>query len=141
MNVSQLSTRVYLLIILITSLTAAAPIHAQLVGGSIAGEVVDPSNAAIDQAKVLIRNAETGNERSIVTGNEGTFTAPSIPVGVYTVFVERDGFAPLQRTGIALEVGQSVHLHLTLVLGTVGQTVRAWTLQRCNRRAWWTNIR
>jgi hypothetical protein len=124
MNVSQLSTRVYLLIILITSLTAAAPIHAQLVGGSIAGEVVDPSNAAIDQAKVLIRNAETGNERSIVTGNEGTFTAPSIPVGVYTVFVERDGFAPLQRTGIALEVGQSVHLHLTLVLGTVGKPLR-----------------
>jgi hypothetical protein len=123
MRVSQLSARVRLFLILVTSLIAAAPAHAQLVGGSIAGDVVDPSNAAIDQAKVLIHNMETGTERSLATGNDGTFAAPSIPVGVYSVKVSRDGFAPLERTGISLEVGQSVRLHLTLALGSVNQTV------------------
>jgi len=98
-------------------------VHAQLVGGTIAGDVVDQSNAIVDQATVLIHNEETGGERHLVTASDGTFSAPSIPVGVYSVIVTKDGFAPLKRTAIAITVGQSVHLHLTLTLGNVAQEI------------------
>ena len=112
-----------LLPVLITFASVAPILHAQLVGGTIAGDVVDPTNAPLDHAKVLIRNQETGSERSLITASGGAFSAPSIPVGVYTVTVTSDGFAPLKRTGVSLAVGQSVHLHLTLPLGNVEQSV------------------
>jgi hypothetical protein len=111
-------------VLLIAALSAAAPVlHAQLVGGTIAGEVVDPTNAALDHATVVIHNQETGTERTILTASDGAFSAPSIPVGLYSVVATHDGLAPLKRTGITLAVGQSIHLHLVLTLGTVEQSV------------------
>ena len=96
---------------------------AQMVGGTISGDVVDASGSAVGRAEVLIRNDETGSERKFVTADSGTFSAPSVAVGVYTVSVSRDGFAPLNRTGIGLTVGQNVQLHLVLTIGNVQQTV------------------
>jgi len=97
--------------------------RSQMVGGTIAGSVVDPSNAPLDQVKVVIRNEETGMERNLTTGSDGTFSAPSIPVGLYSVSVEKDGFAPLKRTGITVAVAQHVQLRLPLTVGAVQQVV------------------
>jgi hypothetical protein len=109
---------------LISILIAVAPwAKAQMVGGTISGDVVDPAGSAVAQAEVLIRNDETGSERKFLTADSGTFSAPSVAVGVYTVSVSRDGFAPLSRTGVALTVGQNVQLHLTLTVGSVQQSV------------------
>jgi len=97
--------------------------RAQMVGGTISGDVVDPAGSAVARAEVVIRNDETGSERKFVTADGGAFSAPSVAVGVYTVTVSRDGFAPLSRTGIGLTVGQNVQLHLVLTVGSVQQTV------------------
>lgn len=96
---------------------------AQLVGGTIEGDVVDPSSAVLEHATVVIHNVETGTERTLITGSNGAFSAPSIPVGTYSVTATHDGLSPLKRTGIALAVGQSIHLHLVLTLSSVEQTV------------------
>jgi hypothetical protein len=111
------------LLVLITLIVTAPASRAQLVGGTIEGDVVDPTNASIDKATVLIHNQETGTERILTTRPDGTFSAPSIPVGTYTVTVTHDGLSPLKRTAIALAVGQSIHLHLILTVGSVEQSV------------------
>jgi hypothetical protein len=116
----RLAVPIYLLSILILIAPGA---RAQMVGGTISGDVVDPAGSAIGRAEVVIRNDETGSERKFVTADGGTFSAPSVPVGVYSVTVSRDGFAPVSRTGIGLTVGQNVQLHLVLTLGNVQQTV------------------
>ena len=116
----RLNLRHCLLSILISLASYA---NAQMVGGTISGDVVDPAGSAVAQAEVVVRNDETGSERKFVTTESGTFSAPSVAVGVYTVSVSRDGFAPLNRTGIGLTVGQSVQLHLVLTVGNVQQTV------------------
>ncbi|MDR3750955.1 MAG: carboxypeptidase-like regulatory domain-containing protein [Terracidiphilus sp.] len=123
MHLMYFSARSRLVILFITLLATAPWLHAQLVGGTISGDVVDPSNATVGHAHVLIRNEETGTERNLTTSADGTFSAPSIPVGVYNISVTHDSFAPLKRTGITLTVGQSIHLHLTLTVGTVEQEV------------------
>jgi hypothetical protein len=97
---------------------------AQMVGGTISGEVVDPAGAAVARAEVLVRNDETGSERKFITAESGIFSAPSVTVGTYTVSVSRDGFAPLSRTGVVLTVGQNVQLHLALTVGSVQQSVQ-----------------
>jgi hypothetical protein len=98
-------------------------VRAQMVGGTISGDVVDSAGAAVARAEVLIRNDETGGERKFTTAEGGSFSAPSVPVGVYTVSVSREGFAPLTRTGIGLTVGQNVQLHLALTVGGVQESV------------------
>ncbi len=119
----KISTLVRLSVLFLALSIGAPMLRGQLVGGTIAGDVVDQSNATVGQATVLIHNQETGLERRLATAGDGTFSAPSIPVGVYSVTVTKDGFSPQKRTSIALTVGQSVHLHLTLSLGTVAQEV------------------
>jgi hypothetical protein len=104
-------------------ITVAPSAMAQMVGGTISGEVVDAGGAAVAGAEVRIRNDETGSERKLTTGESGTFSAPSVAVGAYTVSVSRDSFAPLQRTGIVVTVGQNVQLHLALTVGNVQETV------------------
>src|SRR5260370_17046537 len=111
------------LLFLIALNLSPRPAQAQLVGGTIVGEVVDPTNASLEHATVVIRNEETGTERLLTTGSDGAFSAPSIPVGVYTVSVTHEGLSPLNRTGITLAVWQSIHLHLVLTIGSVEQSV------------------
>jgi hypothetical protein len=117
------SVFISLLHVSILVLVPVLPACAQLVGGTITGDVVDSAGASVSRAEVLIRNDETGGVRHLETSSSGTFSAPSIPVGVYTISVSRDGFAPLKQTGIGLTVGQSINLHLALQLGKVEQVV------------------
>ena len=100
-----------------------APAHAQVVGGTISGTVADSTGAAIPNAQVLVHNDETGNERKLVTGPDGRFSAPSVPVGSYTVSVNADGFAALTRTGVPLSVGQSETVPFTLSVAGSSESV------------------
>ena len=123
MQVLQYSARVRILTASFVLLVSPALLRGQLVGGTIAGDVTDPNNAAVVGAHVQIRNQETGGVRELTTAQGGAFSAPSIPVGVYTISVTQDGFAPLKRTGVGLTVGQSIDLHLALTVGSVEQVV------------------
>ncbi len=89
----------------------AAPSHAQVVGGSIGGAITDSSGAAIPGATVVIRNQETGSERHLITNGEGLYSAPSVPVGRYSVSATSNAFATQQRDGIVVTVGASVRVN------------------------------
>lgn len=106
-------------LLFVTSLSS----YAQVVGATVTGTVYDPSGATVSGAKVTIRQSETGATRILATDAEGRFFAPSIPVGPYTVAVQDDGFGRQERTGIALAVGQSLHLNFSLTLATDRQEV------------------
>jgi hypothetical protein len=88
--------------------------QAQVVSGTIAGIVTDPSGAVIANAKVLVHNDDTGVQRSLSTGSSGNFAATAIPIGSYTVTVDAAGFASYKRTGIVLTVGETLNLNLSL---------------------------
>jgi Carboxypeptidase regulatory-like domain len=104
-------------------LLSVATVHAQVVGGTISGTVSDGDGAVIPGATVVIRNQETGGERHLVSDSSGIYAAPSIPVGVYTVSVARDGFAPQIRTGILLTVGQATRIDVSLRPGALAEQV------------------
>src|ERR1700759_4337680 len=106
-----------------TLVFTAAPSHAQIVGGSIGGTITDASGAAIPGAKVVIRNQETGGERQLITNGEGLYSAPSVPVGRYSVSATSDAFAAQQRDGIVVTVGASVHVNVALSASAVSQSV------------------
>lgn len=111
------------LVLLFFFIAVSIGAQAQMVGGTISGQVVDAGGAALARAEVLIRNDETGSERKFLTTESGAFSAPSVAVGTYTVSVSCNGFAPLERTGITVTVGQNVQLRLALTVGSVQETV------------------
>ncbi len=108
-----------LLALTATLLLAFAPsAKTQVVGGTIVGNVTDPSGAVIPHAKVVIHNDDTGTERRLETDQTGHFAAPSVPIGAYTVTVEANGFAIRKRTGITLAVGQALQVDSALTVET-----------------------
>jgi len=106
-------------IVLSSPLTLAA----QVVGGSIGGIVTDASKAAIGGAQVILHNVDTGAERTLVTGPDGRYFAPSLPAGRYNVAVTAANFGGQQRLGIGLAVGQSDRLDVALQVGSLAQSV------------------
>jgi hypothetical protein len=112
-----------LILFALAVLLLAPGLHAQVVGGTISGTVADATGAAIPNAQVQVHNDETGNERKLVTGPDGRFSAPSIPVGSYTVSVTAEGFATQARTGVPLSVGQSQNVPFTLSISGISESV------------------
>jgi hypothetical protein len=93
--------------------------HGQVVGATLSGTVRDASGAALGGAAVTVKQLETGATRKLVTGADGRYAAPSVPVGNYTVTASHDGFAAQERTGISLVVAQSLVVDFQLGVDSV----------------------
>ena len=89
--------------------------------GSIAGRVVDVQNLAVPGASVTLVTPQ--GRRSFTTDSDGRFFAPFLTPGRYEVLVELQGFRPLDRTNIDVQLGQRVELSLPLQVGTVSEAV------------------
>ncbi|QYO65391.1 TonB-dependent receptor [Leptolyngbya sp. 7M] len=66
-------------------------VFAQATGG-LAGTVRDQSAAVIQGATVTVRNTATNFTRTVVTNDDGRWSLTLLPVGVYTIAYEKDGF-------------------------------------------------
>src|SRR5215467_10530092 len=65
--------------------------------GSIVGRVIDPSGAAVANAKVTAIQASTGFSRTAVTDSEGLYVLPSLPPSIYNLTVEATGFSTMKQ--------------------------------------------
>ncbi len=100
------------------SFTAKAQDQATLVGS-----VTDASGAAIPSAKVTVTRPDVGFTRDLVTNSAGEYTAARIPIGDYVITAEATGFQKLVRSGITLQVGQTLRVDLPMTVGQVNQEV------------------
>jgi hypothetical protein len=102
---------------------AASVLLAQLPTGTILGVVRDASGGVVPDAAVTIRNTDTGFTRTVTTGADGAFRVPALPVGQYSIKVDKTGFQTVTRTGLTLEVGQELVSNATLQVGSSTQEV------------------
>jgi len=75
---------------------------------SIQGNVTDSSGAAVVGAKVTVRNALEGIERTTTSNNRGDYEVPLLPPGSYSVKIEQGGFQPQQANKLVIEVSQNI---------------------------------
>src|SRR5580704_17154558 len=85
---------------------ACLPMLAQVDHASLSGTVTDGSGNIVQGAKVETVSVETGFRRQTVTGSGGTYQIPGLPIGSYTVTVNKEGFKPIEFKGVELAVGQ-----------------------------------
>ena len=91
-------------------------LFAQSWNSHLEGLVTDPSRAVVPQAQVTLKNTASGQIRSTQTDQQGYYTFPFMPVGVYDLTVTAPGFATRAIQGLSLQVGQSSRVDLTLQL-------------------------
>jgi hypothetical protein len=92
--------------------------------GAITGTVQDPSGAFVANAEVRITNQSTNVlERTIASGPDGSFTAPLLPVGTYTVTIQSKGFREGKFTDIVVRVTETTRMIARLSTQTVQQHV------------------
>src|SRR5262245_8214841 len=89
----------------------------------VTGRVTDQAAAIVDGAEITITNIDTGASRRAVTNSEGYYTVPLLQPGRYRLTARKDGFKPIARDGVMLEVGQTARLDFTLEAGNVTDTV------------------
>jgi hypothetical protein len=98
--------------------------HAQTFRGSIQGTVTDSSGAAIPGARVKVFSAGTGLSRTVGANDQGAYVASELPLGSYSVTVEKQGFRTTTLTGIPVSVGSPARADVKLDAGTVEEVVQ-----------------
>ncbi|HEX5706798.1 MAG TPA: carboxypeptidase regulatory-like domain-containing protein [Pyrinomonadaceae bacterium] len=91
--------------------------------GTISGTVRDQAGAAVPRADVIIEEESTGQTRTVHTDEDGEYSAPSLPVGRYSVSAAPQGFKRTVATGIELHVNDRLVVDLNLEVGQVTETV------------------
>ncbi|MCA1816222.1 MAG: carboxypeptidase-like regulatory domain-containing protein, partial [Acidobacteria bacterium] len=102
---------------------AAGPLFAQTSTSRITGTVTDTSGAVVAGATVTAKNEATGVTQTQVTTDAGLYAFASLPVGNYTITVERSGFKTVQRTGNQLLVDTPLTADVTLEAGQVSEVI------------------
>jgi Carboxypeptidase regulatory-like domain/TonB dependent receptor/TonB-dependent Receptor Plug Domain len=108
---------------LLALLIAAAPVFAQSTSATVSGSVVDEQKGALPGATVTLRNVESGQSRSTVTNERGSFQVAGLPPGRYELSAELSGFARYVRSDVTLTVAQELTVTLMLRVAALQEAV------------------
>ncbi|MGD0868157.1 MAG: carboxypeptidase-like regulatory domain-containing protein [Bryobacteraceae bacterium] len=117
-----------LLWICLLAMAVAACLAAQDISATIGGTVLDASGGGVANAKVTITNTDRNQVvRELTTETAGTYSAPLLPIGNYSIKVEAKGFKTETRTGIVLNAKDSLKINIELQVGAITETVEVKT--------------
>jgi hypothetical protein len=108
---------------LVLALLMAGSTQAQVLYGSIVGNVTDKSDAAIAGATVKITNKATNQTRETITNADGSFNFPTVQSGTYEITVGKTGFKTFSRSNVEVTLNSITRSDLSLEVGQVSETV------------------
>ena len=82
--------------------------------GSFSGTVLDKSGAVISGATVTVTSQATGVARQAKTDDAGHYLIPLLPVSIYTLRVEFQGFQTVENKDLRLQVDEARVVDFTL---------------------------
>jgi hypothetical protein len=114
---------VFVLAAIVAACLMAGPVCAQIPAGAISGEVTDPDKKGVGGARILITSKETGQTRSVRSGEAGEYRAEALLPGRYEICVEAAGFQRVVSE-VLVQVGRTTTVDVALVVGPIEETVR-----------------
>ena len=114
----QLPTWCVLLLLLVIGSAAA-----QTNTGQISGTVRDASGGVLPGVTVTVTNTNTNISRTDVTGPNGAYVITNLPVGLYTVTAELQGFRKAEKAGFQLSPDSRISADFSLGVGSLTETV------------------
>ncbi|HXR99326.1 MAG TPA: carboxypeptidase-like regulatory domain-containing protein, partial [Pyrinomonadaceae bacterium] len=125
MLLTSKSRRFLFLTLLSICLLAAVPALtvAQVLYGSLVGNVTDPNGAAVSGAKIEVTNLATGGVSSVMTDDRGGYSLNDLQVGLYKVTISRSSFKTTIREDVRIEANKTYRFDAALEVGGVEETV------------------
>ena len=91
---------------------------AQSTNATLSGVVQDSQGAFVPNAPVVATQIDTGQSRTVNSGEDGHYIITNLPIGNYKVSASSAGFKTVVVPSITLQVNQSAVLNLTLTVGS-----------------------
>jgi hypothetical protein len=99
-------------------------VAAQVTTATLSGTVVDPTEAVVPKAKIVLTSRSTGVTRTVVSNGEGVFSFSAVPSGDFNLTVTSKGFETYTETGIHLDPQDNrVLREIKLTLGSESSVV------------------
>jgi hypothetical protein len=117
----SLAVRFAISLVLFCAVLGGRLATAQVTTGTLLGTVTD-SGGVVPGAIVTIVDERRGTRTTFTTDAAGSYTAPFLNPGTYTVEVEMQGYKKWSRAGIALEVNQRGRVDAVLEVGGLEET-------------------
>src|ERR1700733_2115763 len=95
-------------------LCLASAALSQVDRAGLVGTVADPSGRLLPQTHVTAVQSATGLRREATSSSAGTFDIPELPVGIYSITFEHDGFKTLTFVDVEQVIGRTRTLNATL---------------------------
>src|SRR5205809_1764451 len=110
-------------IVVLIALGTSSLAFSQTATATIVGVVKDTSGALIPGVSITIKHTETGQTRTAISSDSGSYNVPLLPVGAYEVSTMMPGFKQQVRSGINLVVNQQAVIDLTLEVGGTAEQI------------------
>src|SRR5262245_20284899 len=101
----------------------ALPLSAQVDQSFINGTITDSRNAVVPNAKIEANSAEPGLRRQVSSGDTGTYQLTGLPIGVYKITVEKEGFKSTTVDQLTLSVGEGRTVDVRLEVGASSEII------------------
>src|ERR1035438_9118008 len=111
------------LLLFVTVIGASHYSWSQEVTASITGTVSDPSGAAVTGAAVTATSQERGQSYTAVSNDSGLYRIAQLPVGTYSLKVEKSGFALSSYPPFVLTLNQVARVDVAMKVGQTSETV------------------
>src|SRR6266853_451303 len=112
------------LIVAVSSLLfSISPVVYSQATGSFLGTVSDKAGAVVSGATVRATSQGTGVSREAKTDDSGHYLIPLLPVAIYTIRVEFQGFQTAEQKDIRLQVDEQREVDFSLNPASVSSTV------------------
>ncbi len=108
-------------ILFVVLLTAAAAFCQDR--GTITGSITDASGSAVPGASILLKNPATGLSQTAATGSDGSYNFVYLPVGQYSLTVEKAGFRTGEVPNVQVLVNTATRVDLQMQVGETKETV------------------
>ena len=100
---------------------------AQVIYGSVYGQVTDSTGAAVPGATITVKDVSKGTSVQVISNASGEYLVPNLIPDVYDVRASAPGFGTIDTPGVQVAADTSPKIDLKLTVGNASETVTVTT--------------